>query len=150
MEKRIQHFLKVHEFASYIGHMERLPEKTQRILETAAIVHDIGIKPAMEKYGSADGKYQQQEGCEKAEEMLKHLGYARDITARVSFLVGHHHTYTGIDGPDYQILVEADFLVNLFEDECDADAIKSAYTKVFRTETGKKVLRTMFNIDIPE
>jgi hypothetical protein len=27
----------------------------------------------------------------------------------IAFLVGHHHTFTGIDNVDWQILVEADY-----------------------------------------
>jgi len=50
--KRIQHFLKVFEFARLIGESEQLDAQTQHILETAAIVHDIGIKNAEEKFGS--------------------------------------------------------------------------------------------------
>ena len=49
--KRIQHFLKVHEFARLIGLEEKLDPYTQEILEAAAIVHDIGIHKAEEKYG---------------------------------------------------------------------------------------------------
>lgn len=49
---RIQHFLKVWGFARQIGKMEELDEQTQEILETAAIVHDIGIKVCLEKYGN--------------------------------------------------------------------------------------------------
>ena len=65
---------------------------------------------------------------------------------RVSFLVGHHHTYTGIDGLDYQILVEADFLVNLFEGNTDTAHIRTTYDNIFRTETGKKICREMFGL----
>ena len=43
--RRIQHFLKVHSFAKYIGECEGLDKHTQLILETAALVHDIGIRP---------------------------------------------------------------------------------------------------------
>ena len=32
--------------------------------------------------------------------------------ARVAYLVGHHHTLRGIDGIDYQILIEADYIAN--------------------------------------
>lgn len=46
--KRIQHFVKVYQFAKMIGELEQLPEEEQFILETAAIVHDIGIKAAEE------------------------------------------------------------------------------------------------------
>ena len=66
------------------------------------------------------------------------------LTARVSYLVGHHHTYTNIDGLDYQILVEADFLVNLYEDQIPAAAKKHAYTSIFRTETGKCLCRELY------
>lgn len=60
--KRIQHFIKVHSFAKLIGEIEQLDSTTLQILEIAAIVHDIGIKVAEEKYGRCDGKLQEQEG----------------------------------------------------------------------------------------
>jgi len=53
-----------------------------------------------------------------------------------------HHTYDNIDGLDYQILVEADFLVNLYEDDAGNRAIDKAYKRIFKTETGKKVMVT--------
>ena len=63
-------------------------------------------------------------------------------------MVGHHHTYKDIDGIDYQILVEADFLVNMFEGEMSMDAIKSALNKVFRTDTGKKYCCLIYSIEL--
>ena len=57
--KRVQHFLKVYEFAKLIGESESLDTETMHILRTAAIVHDIGIKISEEKYGSSNGKYQE-------------------------------------------------------------------------------------------
>ena len=48
---RIQHFLKVHSFAKTIAVSEHLDEKTLFITEAAAIVHDIGIRLCLEKYG---------------------------------------------------------------------------------------------------
>lgn len=50
-----------------IGKMEELDEQTQEILETAAIVHDIGIKVCLEKYGKCTGKHQEEEGPALAE-----------------------------------------------------------------------------------
>ena len=76
--------------------------------------------------------------------MMKKCGFSESQVERVSYLVGHHHTYTGIDGADYQILVEADFLVNLFEESSPMKSIQSAYQKIFKTESGKKICRTMF------
>ena len=85
----------------------------------------------------------------EAEKMLAELNYDPEIIARVSYLVGHHHTYTNIDGMDYQILVEADFLVNLFEEGfringVDKQQVKNVYERIFKTEAGKKICRTMF------
>ena len=142
--KRIQHFVKVHAFAKLIGEMEQLDEKSMKILETAAYVHDIGIKPAERKYGKSNGKLQEQEGPSVAREMLVKLGFEDKITERVCYLVGHHHTYTNIEGMDYQILVEADFLVNLYEDHSNMETVNSVYHKIFRTESGKQICKTMF------
>ena len=63
---------------------------------------------------------------------------------RVSYLVGHHHTYHDIEGMDYQILVEADFLVNIYEGDMQQSEIVSVREKIFRTRTGKELLDTMF------
>ena len=42
-------------------------------------------------------------------------GFDAELIDRISYLIAHHHTVTGIDGMDYQILIEADFLVNAAE-----------------------------------
>ena len=55
----IQHALKVYAFAKAIGEEEGLSEETQEILETAAVLHDIGIRESERKYGDADGVHQQ-------------------------------------------------------------------------------------------
>lgn len=140
----IQHFVKVHSFARLIGEEEGLEEKTLYILEAAALVHDIGIKPAMEQYGKDDGKLQEKLGPAIAENMLKELGFDRDVIERVSYLVGHHHTYTNIEGIDYQILVEADFLVNYYENQMKKETIRASVDKIFRTKTGKEIAQNMY------
>lgn len=142
--RRIQHFIKVHAFAKRIGEKEGLPEHTQRVLEAAALVHDIGIHAAEQKYRSTAGNLQEKEGAPLAAAMLEKLGWPSDDVARVSYLVGHHHTYRGVDGKDYQILLEADFLVNAYEDAMKTPQIQDFAEKVFRTESGKAMLKTMF------
>lgn len=142
--KRIQHFVKVASFARTIGLGEGLDADTQQTLEAAAIVHDIGIRPSEEKYGDSIGKHQEELGPEPARRMLAEVGFGAERCERVAYLVGHHHTYTNIDGVDYQALVEADFLVNLFEDDASAAAVASAGEKIFRTVTGRRLLDTMF------
>jgi len=141
---RVNHLLKVYAFAKAIGEAEELSPELMEILETAAIVHDIGIKPSMEKYNSMAGPYQEKEGEIAARKMLPSFGYEREIVDRVSYLVGHHHTYKNIDGLDYQILVEADFLVNVYEHEMDRKEIESVRKNIFKTATGIKFLEKMF------
>ncbi len=145
--KRIQHFTKVHSYARLIGIGEELDDASLFILEAAAYTHDIGIRVAEEKYGRGDGKLQEQEGPIIAQKMLSQLGFENYIVERICFLIGHHHTYDNIDGLDYQILVEADFLVNLYEDDAGNRAIDKAYKRIFKTETGKKIFRLMFGYE---
>jgi predicted metal-dependent HD superfamily phosphohydrolase len=144
--KRIQHFCKVHSYAKLIAEMENVDKETQFILEAAALTHDIGIHLCEEKYGSCSGKLQEKEGPALAGKLLNSLGFDETVSERVQYLIAHHHTYSNVDGIDYQILIEADFLVNLHEDNASKDAIKNAYNNIFRTETGRKICRDMFCI----
>lgn len=144
--RRIQHFIKVHDLARTIGTLEGLDDHTLFILEAAAAVHDIGIHICELTYGRCDGKLQEQEGPALAKDMLSALYFDEDVIERVCWLVGHHHTYNDIDTIDHQILVEADFLVNLYEDGARNEAIQSAYDKIFVTETGKLFCRKMFGL----
>lgn len=144
--KRIQHFIKVHALAKLIGEEEKLDVETQYVLEAAALTHDIGIRNSEQKYGSCNGKQQELEGPPEAEKLLQKLGFAPEVTERVCWLIAHHHTYNGITGADYQILVEADFLVNLYEDGVGMDAVKTAYARIFKTQAGKNICRTMYGL----
>lgn len=144
--KRIQHFIKVHSFARYIGLGERLPDHELLVLECAALVHDIGIKPAEAQFGECGGKLQERLGPPEAEKMLRELGVPAADIERICYMVGRHHTYDNIDGRDLQILIEADFVVNLYEDHASENAVRTAYERIFRTESGRELLRTVFGI----
>ena len=146
--KRIQHTTKVHAYASMIGRIEGLDEETLFILESAALVHDIGIRASEQKYGHQNGKLQEQEGPAVAREMLTRIGgYSERQIERICWLVGHHHTYNVCEDLDYQILIEADFLVNLYEDNESPHAIRAVRKNIFRTGSGTKMLETMFGIN---
>lgn len=142
--KRINHFLKVYSFALIIGESEKISERKLYILSIAALVHDIGIKEAEKKYGSCNGKQQEIEGPPIAEKMLREIGFENEIIDRVCFLVGHHHTYLRIDDIDFQILVEADFLVNFYEEEMSKDSINKCMKNVFKTSSGIKTCISLF------
>ena len=146
--KRIQHTTKVHAYASMIGRIEGLDEETLFILESAALVHDIGIRASEQKYGHQNGKLQEQEGPAVAREMLTRIGgYSERQIERICWLVGHHHTYHVCEDLDYQILIEADFIVNLYEDNESPNAIRAVRKNIFRTGSGTKMLETMFGIN---
>ena len=86
-------------------------------METAAVVHDIGILTAERKYDSSAGKCQELEGSAEAKDLLSGLGWPQEVIDRVCYLVRHHHTYANIDKPD---------------------------DKIFRTKSGKNLFRLLY------
>ena len=144
--KRIQHFCKVHSYAKLIAETENVDKKCLFTIEAAALTHDIGIHICEEKYGSCNGKLQEKEGPAIAEKLLGELGFDRNVSERVQYLIAHHHTYGNINEMDYQILVEADFLVNIMEEGSSKEAAIKAYQNIFKTSCGKKICREMFGI----
>ena len=142
--KRINHFLKVYSFAKLIAQNEKLSDDMMQIVSVASIVHDIGIKISLEKYNSTSGKYQEKEGPTVAQMMLSELGFQKDLIDRVSFLIANHHTYDNVEGIDYQILIEADFLVNIFEDGLSKEQAENIKERYFKTAYGKKLLETVY------
>ncbi len=144
--KRINHAVKVYGFARTISGNENISEEEKAIIELAAVLHDIGIKEAERKYNSSAGKYQEIEGPPIAEKILRDCGVESAVIDRVCFLVGNHHTYNKIDGVDFQILVEADFIVNIYEDGISIDSIKTIKNKYIKTETGSKLIESMYGV----
>lgn len=142
--RRVNHFLKVHSFANIISANENVDDNKKSIIQAVTILHDIGIKSSLEKYNSSSGKHQEIEGPPIAEKMLNDLNFSKDLIDRVCFLIANHHSYDKIDGIDYQILIEADFIVNIYEDELSKDSILSIKNKYFKTESGKKILDTLY------
>ncbi len=140
----IEHFLKVHSYARLIGALEELDASTLETLEIAAIVHDIACPLCREKYGNTSGAHQEAESEALLRPFLSAFDLPEKVLARVIYLVTHHHTLSEIEGQDYQILVEADFLVNAAESQMSGEQVKTFYEKVARTETGKRLLAHMY------
>lgn len=132
--------------AKLIAEKEEVDDKTLFIIETAALTHDIGIHLCEEKYGDCSGKLQEKEGPTLAKQLLKQLEFDDDISKRVQCLISHHHTYDHVDGIDYQILIEADFLENIMEDHLSKEALKNTYDRIFKTNCGKTICREMFEV----
>lgn len=140
----IDHFLKVWSLARTIGKEEKLDSETQEILELSAVVHDIECPLCREKYGNTNGKHQEEESAPLVKAFFSEFPVRVQNVERIKFLVGHHHTYTNVDGLDYQILLEADFLVNAGESGYSKEMIENARENIFRTATGIRLLDIMF------
>ena len=140
----INHFMKVRAYAETIGRCEHLDETIQTALEVSAIVHDIACPLCREKYGRADWAHQEQEGPAMAVELLDGTGLSQACIDRVAWIVGHHHTPSAVDGLDFQILLEADYLVNADELGYTKAHIEQTLENIFKTPTGIALLRSMY------
>ena len=143
-DRRINHTIKVYFFAVNIAEEEACDIDTFNTIVYAAILHDIGIHEAENKHGSSAGKFQEIEGPSVAKDLIKDIELKEEIKNRIFYLIGNHHTYDKIDGIDFQILVEADFLVNIYEDEISRESIKSIKNKIFKTKKGIELLDTLY------
>ncbi len=140
----IDHFIRVWTYAKVIGELEQLDEETQYLLEIAAITHDIACPLCREKYGNTNGKYQEEEGVPLVEAFLCDTGMNTDQIERVKYLVGHHHTLSGIEGIDYQVLVEADYIANASENRYDRKNTLNFLNKIVKTAAGEQMIRSVF------
>lgn len=142
----IAHFLKVYGYARNIGECEGLDKQTQKTLEIASIIHDIAIPLCREKYGDASGYHQEQESEPLVRAFLAPCDLAPGMIERIVYLVSHHHSPNLIDGIDFQILIEADYLVNADESAFSEGNIRTMYDTVFQTATGKALLKSIYRI----
>lgn len=142
--RRINHAMKVYGFAKTIGDIEGISDEKLQVLEVAAVLHDIGIKESERKYNSSSGTHQEIEGPPIARELLSEFNLESEFIDRVCYLIGNHHTYSRIDSLVFQILVEADLLVNIFEDNLSGQTISHLKEKYFKTRSGISFLESMY------
>lgn len=140
----VAHFLKVHAYARLIALRENVARETLYLVEMAAILHDIAIPYCMEAYGDAAGPLQEKESEGLLRPFLDEFALPAETVERLIFLVSHHHTYQNVSGLDWQILLEADFLVNADESHHSRLSIDRMAQNVFKTKTGLALLRSIF------
>ncbi|NWF91796.1 MAG: HD domain-containing protein [Syntrophaceae bacterium] len=142
-QKRINHALKVAQYAETILKIEG---GNPVVVLGAAYLHDIGIKKAEEKYGSASSEDQEKIGPEIAREILTRLNVQRGIVDEICDIIGHHHHPRERETLHFQILYEADWLVNIEEDKLHqkTDKLEEIINSVFRTPTGKRLARELY------
>lgn len=141
-EKRIRHAKKVTDYVEQL-----LDQETDYpVCIAAGVLHDIGIHEAERKYGSNSGKYQEMEGPGIARPILERLGFSPDKTSEICDIIAHHHSPGIVTTRNFQVLYEADWLVNLKDDYDleDPDKLKKVISKVFRTPQGKALARKIY------
>jgi hypothetical protein len=138
----VEHTLKVLGAAEKIAESEGLADGfTKSSLVLGSIFHDIGIPEAQKKYGSIDAPWQEKEGPAVARHLMTALGVRPDILERVCFIVGAHHTKDKVDGMDFQVIWEADFVVNI--EEKNLVFTKDDIAKAIEANTSTAMGRTL-------
>jgi len=145
-QRRINHAFKVLAYAESIMDGEVVDEKTHKIVTITALLHDVGIKIAEQKYNSSAGIYQEIEGPPIVTEIMTRHGEPEDFIWRVAYIVGGHHTITKNNGLDFQIIWESDLLVNIEEEGLynHTEKLRRIIAKNFRTSTGTRIARERY------
>ena len=112
--RRIEHALSV------LRHAEQIAEKKggcdSEVLVAAALLHDVGIKPAEKIHGYNDGPLQEQYGPPEARRMLSAIGFPEEKIVKVTEIIGNHHSRSRYDYIELAVLKEADAIVNHAEE----------------------------------
>ena len=110
-----------------------------RIVVPAAILHDVGIKPAMEKYGSAAGPLQEREGPPVARPLLEELGFSSADIEEICAIIGSHHTPDAAGTAAFKAVYDADRIVNMREmaDAAAPASLKREIDRTLLTEAGR-------------
>jgi HD superfamily phosphodiesterase len=141
--KRINHAKRVMRFAEEL--LEK--EKADRdIVIPASILHDIGIKVAEQKYGSAAARYQEKEGPSVARKILFKCGFGKEAIDEICGIIGHHHSPGKINTLNFKVLYDADWLVNLGEEfkAKERGQLKTIIDRIFLTKAGEELAKKIY------
>jgi len=142
--KRINHALKV---AQYAEEILKIEGGHPLVVLGAAFLYDIGIKKAEDKYGSASVEDQEKMGPDIARDILNRLNVQRGIVNEICDIIGHHHHPRKQETLNFQILYEADWLVNMEENGLSKDRkkLEEIIEENFRTVTGKNLANELYS-----
>jgi len=142
-QRRVDHALQVTRYAQeLLAYIEADPVLTL----TSAYLHDIGIPEAERKHGSSAGKWQELEGPTVTRHLLAGLGAEPAFIEQVADIVGNHHTFCGVNSPEFRILWDADALVNFAAllPTKNAEQAESILKQHMVTEPGFQLARKIF------
>lgn len=131
--RRTQHILKVYALAKLLGEQERISTEEQQIL------HDIAIKYCKDNYdGDAGQEKQKKEAPHLVNSFLQEANYLPSYIPRILELVVKHHDYDAPKDRTLQILMEADLIINCYEN-CQSSGKIRCIKDFFQTSSGKKL-----------
>lgn len=140
--RRTQHILKVSALTRLLGDEADLSPEEQRVLQAAAILHDIAIKYCKEHYdGDACQENQKKEAPRLVRLFLEDAGYPPEDVPAVVSLVISHHDYDRPRSRLLQLLIEADLIVNCYESAPAPEQLEYIGT-IFETARGKALFCT--------
>ena len=118
----------------------------REIVVMAALLHDVGIKPGEEHYGSNAGPLQEALGPPIAEEILCRLGADPAKIAAVKEIIAHHHTPGKVGTAEFACLWDADMIVNLEEiaTAMGREKVAALIGTKFLTEDGRRIARELY------
>ncbi len=143
--RRIGHATKVARYAERIAKEER---GDMVVVLCAAYLHDIGITEAdpstssgRTEHGSAEAKYQEEEGPPVAREILAKLSASREIIDEVCDIIGRHHHPRAEESVNFRIVYDADLITNLEEQEesMEKERLAGRVEESFLTIGGRKL-----------
>jgi len=142
-QRRVAHALRVLENAEQIlspGAAE------PRVVIAAALLHDIDIREAERKHGSAAPELQEVEGPPIARRILQQIGFDEETAEKVCRIVGSHHSGLDPETPEFRIVWDADNIANLEEKakEMDRAGLEEIIERTFKTPQARKIARERF------
>lgn len=142
-QKRIDHALAVLSFAEQILSEQ---DADPLVVKAAAILHDIGIHEAERKYNSTAGKYQEIEGPPIAKEILIKYKIDETVIEHICKIIANHHSAKEIDTPEFRILWDADWLVNIPAEfpNVKKEKLRKLISRVFKTRRGRQIAIEIF------
>jgi HD superfamily phosphohydrolase YqeK len=141
--KRIDHAKSVLKYAEQLLREE---QADPYVVIPAALLHDVGIKVAEEKYQSSAPRYQEQEGPAVAGKILVEMGYEDNNIYEICVIIAHHHSPREFEDTNFKVVYDADWLVNLRDevDVKDTEKLRAAIAKIFLTASGKRMAEEIY------
>jgi HD superfamily phosphodiesterase len=140
--RRIGHALAVYDRARDLLRSEA---GDPRVVLAAALLHDIGIREAERKHGSAAPVFQEEEGPPIARRILEKLGVDEPTIVRVCRIVGNHHSAKCEETPEFRIVWDADLLVNMKDGGgISSQGAEGGVESLMKTRAGRELARVLF------